>query len=243
MSNKKSKHKKLTPSISNTKNPENIELISVTPLNEEQGELIKAIEKSTFIFATGAAGTGKSYISMKMAVKFLLEKRVKKIILIRPAVTAGEDLGFLPGSLEDKILPFHIPLQEILQQHIGYADINKLFLDGKIETCAIAYMRGRTLDDCFVIVDEAQNVTIDQMKMIMTRVGKNCTMVLDGDTDQYDLRKGQSGLLDAVKRFEHIHLDKNVNKGDKGQFSIVELKEIVRNPLISIIVDYYKKEI
>ncbi len=223
--------KKLLPSISNTKNPENMKLIEVEPKNKEQEQLIEAIERSTYIFATGPAGTGKSYIAMKMGIKFLLEKRVNKIILIRPAVTAGENLGFLPGDLDTKLDPYHIPLREILKQHVKYADITKMFKEEKIETSAIAYMRGRTLDDAFVIVDEAQNVEIKQMKMLMTRVGRNCTIVFDGDNDQIDVREERSGLLDAEKRFGNL---------DHDEFKVVKLVEIVRNRLINIVLEQYQ---
>lgn len=224
--------KKLAPSVANLKNEQNIKLISVEPKNQEQQALIDAIEKCTFIFATGAAGTGKSYVALKMAVKLLLQKKIKNIILVRPAISADEDLGYLPGDLDEKLDPYHVPLRDIMKKHMSSVDINKCYEDGQIETCAIAFMRGRTFDDAIVIVDEAQNITISQCKMILSRVGKNCKIILDGDTDQLDIPTNKSGLLDIVPK---------INALNHPEFAAIELKEIVRNPLINIVLGLYKK--
>lgn len=187
--------------------------------------------------ALGPAGTGKTFLAVAIAVTFLLEDRVKKIILSRPAVEAGENLGFLPGDMKDKIDPYLIPLYDSLYELLGYDKIQRKIEEGIIEIAPLAFMRGRTLKDSFVILDEAQNATFTQIKMFLTRLGNNSTMVINGDPSQVDLAKSkESGLYETTKILKDIKEIKTIN---------FDHNDVMRHPLVSKIVkaydDYEKK--
>ncbi len=185
------------------------------------------------LFAVGPAGTGKTYTAIALAVRALRDKEVKRIVLTRPAVEAGEKLGFLPGDIKDKLDPYLIPLYDALHDMIPVKKLNTLLEEGTIQIAPIAFMRGRTLDHAFVILDEAQNATINQLKMFLTRMGKNAKFVVTGDLTQIDLpNKKSSGLIYALQ----------ILKGIKG-ISIVEFdqRDIIRHRLVKYIVEAYEK--
>ncbi|WP_141431501.1 PhoH family protein [Bacillus sp. 03113] len=196
-----------------------------------QRQYINAIKKSDLVFGIGPAGTGKTYLAVVMAVNALKNGQVKRIILTRPAVEAGESLGFLPGDLKEKVDPYLRPLYDALHDILGTEHTQRMIERGTIEIAPLAYMRGRTLEDAFVILDEAQNTTHAQMKMFLTRLGFGSKMVITGDSTQVDLPKGvKSGLLVA----------KEVLKDVKGiSFIILEQSDVVRHPLVAKIVDAY----
>ncbi len=192
-----------------------------------------AIEKNTVVFGIGPAGTGKTFLAVAMAVKALREKRVSRIILTRPAIEAGEKLGFLPGDLQSKIDPYLRPLYDALYEMIGVETYQKMLEKGVIEIAPLAYMRGRTLDDSFIILDEAQNATPEQMKMFLTRLGFGSKMVITGDLTQTDLPFGQkSGLAVAVKILENID--------DIVIHSFTD-RDVVRHKLVQKIILAYEK--
>lgn len=196
-----------------------------------QKKYIDAIKKNTVVFAVGPAGTGKTYLAVAMAVSAYKNKEVDKIILTRPAVEAGERLGFLPGDLQSKVDPYLRPLYDALSEMFGLETYQKLLERGSIEIAPLAYMRGRTLSNAFIILDEAQNTTKEQMKMFLTRMGEGSKTVITGDVTQIDLPDGKkSGLIHAVK----------VLKGIEG-IEIVELthKDVVRHPLVMRIIKAY----
>lgn len=198
-----------------------------------QQKLVDEYDTNDLLFAIGPAGSGKTYTAIALAVRAFKNKEVKRIILTRPAVEAGENLGFLPGDLKEKLDPYLRPLYDALMDMIHPRKLAELIEDGIIEIAPLAYMRGRTLDNAFVILDEAQNTTINQLKMFLTRMGKNARFIVTGDTTQIDLKpKGKSGLIQAMK----------ILKGIKG-ISIVEFDErdIIRHHLVKHIVDAYKK--
>ncbi|MFC2104544.1 PhoH family protein [Bacteroidota bacterium] len=198
-----------------------------------QQKLADEYETNDLLFAVGPAGSGKTYTAIALAVKAFKNKEVKRIILTRPAVEAGENLGFLPGDLKEKLDPYLRPLYDALMDMIHPRKLAEYIEDGIIEIAPLAYMRGRTLDNAFVILDEAQNTTINQLKMFLTRMGKNAKFIVTGDTTQIDLRpKHKSGLIQAMR----------ILKGVKG-ISIVEFDErdIIRHHLVKNIVDAYKK--
>lgn len=200
---------------------------------ENQQRLIDAYGANDMIFAVGPAGTGKTYLSIALAVKALKEKKIRKIILSRPAVEAGEKLGFLPGDMKDKIDPYLQPLYDALQDMIPAAKLKEYMELNIIQIAPLAFMRGRTLNDAVVILDEAQNTTTQQIKMFLTRMGMNTKMIVTGDMTQIDLPSSQtSGLVQALK----------ILKGVKG-ISFVELnkKDIVRHKLVTQIVEAYEK--
>ncbi len=199
--------------------------------NAEQQKLIDCIESCQIVFCTGAAGTGKTYVSLRKGMESILLRKHEKFIQIRPAVPAGEDLGHLPGTLLEKLDPYHGPIKSILQEFERHMTIDNMYTQNRIEILAIAYARGYTFNDCYVLVTEAQNISPEQIKMMLTRIGKNCTMVIEGDSSQHDLKGKKSGLIDAVDRFKNCQ-DKDIQ--------IVELKEIVRNKLINKILDVYE---
>ena len=181
----------------------------VKPKTINQRGIIKLAEKNNLLFVLGPAGTGKTYIAIALAVKALKDKQVKKIILTRPAVEAGENLGFLPGDLYDKLSPYMRPLYDALNDMLPKDKLNFYLDNGQIEIVPLAFMRGRTLDKAFVILDEAQNSTIEQMKMFLTRMGPSAKFIVCGDISQIDLPKNQnSGLVHAA----------NVLKSIKGMF-------------------------
>src|ERR1700734_1861243 len=205
----------------------------VAPKTLTQRRYIDAIERNDLVFGIGPAGTGKTYLAVAMAVSALLSKRVTRIILTRPAVEAGEKLGFLPGSLQEKVDPYLRPLYDALYDMLDAEKVEKLLERNIIEVAPIAFMRGRTLNDTFIILDEAQNSTPEQMKMVLTRQGFNSKMVVNGDITQIDLPSGKrSGLLDAV----------DVLKGVEGiSFVQFDDKDVVRHTLVQRIVKAYER--
>ena len=205
----------------------------VAPKTINQRRYLEAIERNDLVFGVGPAGTGKTYLAVAMGVSALLSKKVSRIILTRPAVEAGERLGFLPGTLQEKVDPYLRPLYDALYDMLDLEKVEKLLERGIIEVAPIAFMRGRTLNDSFVIVDEAQNSTAEQMKMVLTRQGFNSKMVVNGDVTQIDLPLGKrSGILNAV----------DVLRGVEGiSFVYFDERDVVRHPLVQKIVKAYEK--
>ena len=200
---------------------------------EKQKKYINNLVSSNIIFSLGPAGTGKTYLAVAVAVSKLISGEVKKIILSRPAVEAGENLGFLPGDLKEKIDPYLIPLYDSLYELVGYEKMQKKIEDGTVEIAPLAFMRGRTLKDSFVILDEAQNATDTQIKMFLTRLGKNTTMVINGDPSQIDLPPSKSsGLLKSVNILDNL---------DEIKITRFDTTDVQRHPLVSKIIDAYKK--
>ncbi|MGB3414022.1 MAG: PhoH family protein [Microbacteriaceae bacterium] len=195
-----------------------------------QKAYVEAIEENTIVFGIGPAGTGKTYLAMAKAVQALQRKEVSRIILTRPAVEAGERLGFLPGSLTEKIDPYLRPLFDALNEMMDPELVSKLMTLGTIEVAPLAYMRGRTLNDAFVILDEAQNTTAEQMKMFLTRLGFGSKMVVTGDITQIDLPGGSSGL----KQVQSI-----LNDVDDLEFAFLGSEDVVRHNLVAAIVEAY----
>ena len=177
----------------------NVRAMSVT-----QQQLMDAIDEKSVVLALGPAGTGKTYLAIAKAVEALETGKVGRIVLSRPAVEAGESLGFLPGDLNEKLAPYLRPLYDALTERLGTKRLKAMLADGIIEIAPVAYMRGRTLSECFVVIDEAQNCTYTQIKMLLTRLGWQSTMVLTGDPDQTDLLPGISGLNDIAQRLETV---------------------------------------
>ena len=204
----------------------------IRPQTKNQIKLVSLMHKNDMVFAIGPAGTGKTYVGVALAVTALTEKQVTRLILTRPAVEAGENLGFLPGDLKEKLDPYMQPLYDALRDMIPHEKLNAFIEAGIIEIAPLAFMRGRTLDNAFVILDEAQNTTHAQMKMFLTRMGRNAKFMITGDPGQVDLpRKVSSGLKEAmlilqnVKGIAFLHLDD---------------KDVVRHPLVRSIIDAYK---
>ena len=201
--------------------------------SENQQQLIEAYEKNDMIFAVGPAGTGKTYLSIALAVKALKEKAIKKIILSRPAVEAGEKLGFLPGDMKDKIDPYLQPLYDALEDMIPAVKLQDMMEKHIIQIAPLAFMRGRTLSDAVVILDEAQNTTSQQIRMFLTRMGMNTKMIITGDLTQIDLpREQRSGLKEALKILDGVE---GIGVVKLGQ------KDIVRHKLVTRIVNAYDK--
>lgn len=199
-----------------------------------QKKLHDSIESNDLIFAVGPAGTGKTYTGVAMAVKALKEKEIKKIILTRPAVEAGENLGYLPGDLKEKLDPYMQPLYDALTDMIPYNKLEKFLEDRTIEIAPLAFMRGRTLDNAFVILDEAQNTTPAQMKMFLTRMGMNAKFMVTGDPGQVDLpRKDNSGLREAIKILSNKRGIKIIYLDDK---------DVIRHPIVKKVIDAYSNE-
>ena len=199
-----------------------------------QKTYVDAIKKKTVVFGIGPAGTGKTYLAVCLAVQAMKQKQADKIILTRPAVEAGEKLGFLPGDLQDKVDPYLRPLYDALQEMLGVESYTKLMERGAIEIAPLAYMRGRTLSNAFIILDEAQNATREQMKMFLTRLGDGSKMVITGDATQIDLPEGKrSGLLHAARLLDGVEGIQVVNLTDK---------DVVRNTLVMRIVRAYEKD-
>ncbi|MHC4577848.1 MAG: PhoH family protein [Planctomycetota bacterium] len=207
---------------------------NVVPRTEGQRRFVKAMNRSEVVFAIGPAGTGKTYLAVAMAVRQLRDGKVKKLTLTRPAVEAGEKLGFLPGTYEAKVNPYLRPLYDALYDLLDPAQIRKFAENDVIEVAPLAYMRGRTLSDSFVILDEAQNTTPGQMKMFLTRMGEGSRCVVTGDVTQIDLpNPAGSGLLHAARLLRRI----------KGvSFCHFDQGDIVRHPVVQRIVDAYEKE-
>jgi len=199
-----------------------------------QKKYVDAIRKSTVTFGIGPAGTGKTYLAVSQAVASYKNKEFDKILLTRPAVEAGEKLGFLPGDLQTKVDPYLRPLYDALQEMFGLETYVKLMEKGVIEIAPLAYMRGRTLNNAFIILDEAQNTTKEQMKMFLTRMGEGSKMIITGDVTQIDLPEGKkSGLIHAAKILKNIEGIEIIN---------LTFKDIVRHPLVMEIVKAYEKE-
>ena len=198
-----------------------------------QKRYIDAINNNDIVFGIGPAGTGKTYLAMAAAVRAFKSKEVNRIILTRPAVEAGENLGFLPGDLQNKVDPYLRPLYDALFEILGHDTYNNLFEKGLIEVAPLAYMRGRTLDSAFVILDEAQNTTNEQMKMFLTRLGYGSKAIITGDVTQIDLPRGKQSGLKTVLR---------ILAGVKGiGITYLNKNDIVRHPLVQRIIDAYEK--
>ena len=207
---------------------------SVIARSETQSEYIKALKENDIVMALGPAGTGKSFLAVSVAITLLMEKKIDRVILSRPAVEAGEKLGFLPGDMKEKVDPYLRPLYDALYELFGADKIDKKIETGEIEIAPLAFMRGRTLKNCFAILDEAQNATETQIKMFLTRIGENSKLVVNGDPSQVDLiNKGQSGLIKS----------RNILKG-LNEIKIVEFdhNDVVRHPLVSKIIKAYQKK-
>jgi phosphate starvation-inducible PhoH-like protein len=205
----------------------------ITPKSINQKVYIDSIRKHDIVFGIGPAGTGKTYLAMAMAISCLLKKEIKRIVLTRPAVEAGEHLGFLPGDLHEKVNPYLRPLYDALHDMMDFEDASRLIQRGAIEVAPLAFMRGRTLNDSFVILDEAQNATTEQMKMFLTRLGFSSKAVITGDVTQTDLPEGKtSGLIEAT----------DILHGIKGiRFINFTREDVVRHPLVQEIIDAYDK--
>lgn len=197
---------------------------NVTPRSEGQKRLMEAIDSHNLVMALGPAGTGKTYLAVSKAVEAFEKGEVGRIVLTRPAVEAGESLGFLPGEMEDKIAPYLRPLFDSLSDRLGSRNLKGMMKNGDIEIAPVGFMRGRTLNNAFVVIDEAQNCTYTQIKMLLTRMGWHSTMVVTGDPDQTDLLPGMSGLADISQRL-----------GALGNVGVVQLKDedVVRHPLVA----------
>lgn len=206
---------------------------TITPKSINQKAYIDSIRKFDIVFGIGPAGTGKTYLAMAMAVSCLAKKEVKRIVLTRPAVEAGERLGFLPGDLYEKVNPYLRPLYDALQDMMDYEDASRLIQRGAIEVAPLAFMRGRTLNDSFVVLDEAQNATSEQMKMFLTRLGFSSKAVITGDVTQTDLPEGKvSGLIEA----------RDLLSGIQGiRFIYFSRDDVVRHPLVQEIIDAYER--
>jgi phosphate starvation-inducible PhoH-like protein len=203
---------------------------SIRPQTEGQRNYVNAIDEHTIVFGIGPAGTGKTYLAMAKAVQALQRRQVSRIILTRPAVEAGERLGFLPGSLEEKIDPYLRPLFDAVSEMIDGDALPKLLANGTIEVAPLAYMRGRTLNDSFVILDEAQNTTPEQMKMFLTRLGFGSQMVVTGDITQVDVPIAASGLRSVTQVLKDV---------DDISFVTLTSADVVRHSLVGRIVDAY----
>ena len=203
----------------------------ITPKGPSQHQFIQAVKADDIILSIGPAGTGKTFLAVAMAVEGLLKRRFKKIVLVRPAVEAGEKLGFLPGDIAEKIHPYLMPLYDALNHMMEENQVRHLIDDGAIEIAPLAYMRGRTLSDAFIILDEAQNATKEQMKMFLTRLGFRSKMIITGDITQIDLlKKRDSGL---------VHVQKLLQKVDGIQFIYFTEKDVVRHELVKKIIKAY----
>jgi phosphate starvation-inducible PhoH-like protein len=212
---------------------EKVDRSAILPLNESQKRYIHAIKTFDLTFATGPAGTGKTWLCGALAAQALDEGVIDKIIITRPAVEAGESLGFLPGELEDKFDPFLQPFRDVLNERLGKSFVEYLIKVGRVEAAPLAYMRGRTFKNAYVILDEAQNTSPLQMKMFLTRIGHNCKVIVNGDMGQKDIH-GTSGLEDAVSRLAWIPAVKHV------KFS---KDDVVRSGLVGEIVKAYDEPI
>ena len=207
---------------------------SVIARSEKQSEYIKALKESDIIMSLGPAGTGKSFLAVSVAVTLLMEKKIDRVILSRPAVEAGEKLGFLPGDMKEKVDPYLRPLYDALYELFGADKIDKKIEMGEIEIAPLAFMRGRTLKNCFAILDEAQNATETQIKMFLTRIGENSKLVVNGDPSQVDLiNKRESGLIKS----------RNILQ-DLKEIKVIEFDhhDVVRHPLVSRIIKAYQNK-
>jgi phosphate starvation-inducible PhoH-like protein len=207
---------------------------TIVPKTFKQKEYVESIKEFDIIFGVGPAGTGKTYLAMAMAVASLLNKEVKRVVLCRPAVEAGEKLGFLPGDMAEKVNPYLRPLYDALHDMVDYDKAKEMVEKGQVEVAPLAFMRGRTLSNAFVILDEAQNTTSVQMKMLLTRIGRGSKCVITGDITQIDLPRGVgSGLSEAVRVLKDIQ-----------GISMIHFSEedVIRHPLVSRIIQAYAKD-
>ena len=207
---------------------------SVIARSQKQSDYIKSLREHDIVLALGPAGTGKSFLAVSVAVTLLMEKKIERVILSRPAVEAGEKLGFLPGDMKEKVDPYLRPLYDALYELFGADKIDKKIESGEIEIAPLAFMRGRTLKNCFAILDEAQNATETQIKMFLTRIGENSKLVVNGDPSQVDLlNKNHSGLVKSRDVLNKIN-----------EIKIIEFdhKDVVRHPLVSKIIQAYQKK-
>ncbi|MDC0409134.1 PhoH family protein [Pelagibacteraceae bacterium] len=207
---------------------------SVIARSEKQSEYIKALKENDIVLSLGPAGTGKSFLAVSVAVTLLMEKKIDRVILSRPAVEAGEKLGFLPGDMKEKVDPYLRPLYDALYELFGADKIDKKIETGEIEIAPLAFMRGRTLKNCFAILDEAQNATETQIKMFLTRIGENSKLVVNGDPSQVDLiNKTHSGLVKSKNILKNIE-----------EIKLIEFdhNDVVRHPLVSKIIRAYQNK-
>lgn len=200
----------------------------IRPKSEGQKALMEAIDSTALTLAIGPAGSGKTYIAISAAVEAYEQEKVSRIILTRPAIEAGESLGYLPGDVAEKMAPYLRPLYDALNDRLGAKRLKKMMEDGEIEIAPVGFMRGRTLNNSFVVIDEAQNCTYGQIKMLLSRLGWHSTMVVTGDPDQSDLLDGMSGFSDIAQRLESV-----------ADISVIRLcdKDIVRHPLVAQMLD------
>ena len=227
--------------INNNSNIQSLDQLIKTPKksviarSEKQAQYIKALKENDVVMALGPAGTGKSFLAVSVAITMLMEKKVERVILSRPAVEAGEKLGFLPGDMKDKVDPYLRPLYDALYDLFGFEKIQKKIDSGIIEIAPLAFMRGRTLKNSFAILDEAQNATSTQIKMFLTRIGENSKLVVNGDPSQIDLiNKSHSGLIKSKNILRKIKEIKTIE---------FDHKDVVRHPLVSKIIQAYQKNI
>ena len=207
---------------------------SVIARSQKQSDYIKALRENDIVMSLGPAGTGKSFLAVSVAITQLMEKKVERVILSRPAVEAGEKLGFLPGDMKEKVDPYLRPLYDALYELFGFEKIDKKIESGEIEIAPLAFMRGRTLKNCFAILDEAQNATETQIKMFLTRIGENSKLVVNGDPSQIDLiNKSNSGLIKSRNVLKKIN-----------EIKIIEFDhtDVVRHPLVSKIIKAYQNK-
>ena len=207
---------------------------SVIPKSKQQSEYLKTLLNEDIVISLGPAGTGKSYLAVSVAVNMLMEKKVEKVILSRPAVEAGERLGFLPGDMKEKVDPYLQPLYDALYDLFGYEKVQRKIETGEIEIAPLAFMRGRTLKNSFAILDEAQNASLTQIKMFLTRIGDNSKIVVNGDPSQIDLiNKNHSGLVQSTKILKNIKEIKCIE---------FDHTDVVRHPLVSKIIQAYQQK-
>ena len=211
---------------------EKVDRTPIRALNERQKLYIEAIKNFMVTLSTGCAGTGKTWVCTALAADMLDRDEIDSIVITRPAVEAGENLGFLPGELENKFDPYLQPFRDVLNKRLGKSYVDYLIKAGKIEAAPLAYMRGRTFTDTFVILDEAQNTTPEQMKMFLTRIGQGCKVVVNGDTTQKDIR-GPSGLQDAVDRISWIPSVKHIH---------FNREHVVRSGFVQEVIESYERD-
>jgi len=219
-----------TPEESHYAQKETKQYRAITAKNAAQKHYLISMQEHNITFGVGPAGTGKTYLCGAVAAQDLVDKKVEKIVITRPVVEAEEALGFLPGSIEEKFAPYFRPFRDVLDERLGKTHVDYLIKLGYIEIAPLAYMRGRSFKNCWVVLDEAQNTTPNQMKLFLTRLGEGCKVVVNGDLNQKDIL-GQSGLEDAVRTLEHL---------TKIGFSYFTKADIVRSGIVQEIVEAYE---